>query len=577
MRRFLTPLFTLFTLIATSQTSNESAIEYPIRQASRLYSANFGEIRSGHFHTGIDLKTDGIEGREAVAVEDGFVSRVVVSASGYGLAIYLTLDNGMTAVYGHMLRFREDIQEYVDAKRKADRTNNVNLYFNSKTWPVKRGDLIGYAGDSGSSGGPHLHFELRDTPTQSLYNVVKEGYIRPKDSIAPLIMQLHYIEVDTLQGIPHHATKRTYTPRKLGEGRYALHTDGAIEVGRNGYFVLEATDRRDGVWNSFGVWRVRATIDAECFFEYQMNTLTFPLSRHSNAISHYAIKRESRNEVLRLAHLQGAPTDLYTTMKNRGVISVEVGKRHTITIEVEDDSDNLSTLQFDIVGSQNSFKATVPDGAQRIYADKRTHLNIDGGRAQATISQGALYESIIATPQRVKSTPIDTSLVILSPAYRFLEQGVPLKGAIDISIFIDSLPAEMHSKARVARYNEKDGKLSYVGGKYSDSQISVSTKTTGALMIVADTIAPTITPLFNSNTEIARLGEIQFGVKDNFSGIASWQLFVDGEFTPSYHYPSKRRIRYPIAKSTTKRERTVELIATDLCGNKTTYTTRAIY
>ena len=99
-------------------------------------------MRPGHFHAGIDIKTDGAEGKPLVAVADGYVSRVSLGAYGYGRAVYLTLHNGTTAVYGHLQRFRKDIEERVREERHARRSNSVNLWFGPDTWPVKQGDVI---------------------------------------------------------------------------------------------------------------------------------------------------------------------------------------------------------------------------------------------------------------------------------------------------------------------------------------------------------------------------------------------------------------------------------------------------
>lgn len=156
MRRILILLIsTAACLGARGQHPAPEEYIYPIRDVEGLYSANFGEMRPGHFHAGIDIKTDGAEGKPLVAVADGYVSRVSLGAYGYGRAVYLTLHNGTTAVYGHLQRFRKDIEERVREERHARRSNSVNLWFGPDTWPVKQGDVVGYSGNSGSSMGPH--------------------------------------------------------------------------------------------------------------------------------------------------------------------------------------------------------------------------------------------------------------------------------------------------------------------------------------------------------------------------------------------------------------------------------------
>lgn len=334
MRRILTLL--LFTTIcsgAQGQRLNPGDYIYPIRGVAGLYSANFGEMRPGHFHGGIDIKTDGGEGKPLVAVADGYVSRVSVSPSGYGRAIYLTLGNGTTAVYGHLQRFRGDIEKHVRDERFRRRANSVDLWFGPGAWPVAQGDTIGFSGNSGSSMGPHLHFELRDTPTQRLYNVVREGVVRPDDDLPPRIMRIHYIEVDSVQGVPVHGSPESYAVVREAEGRYRLTREEPVGTGRKGYFVLEASDRRNGVHNTFGLWRASMSVDGDPRFEYRMDGFTHDLSRCCDAVSHYPMQLTSRNEVIRLAQLAESPDCFYPVMRERGLVRTAEGEKRRIRIE----------------------------------------------------------------------------------------------------------------------------------------------------------------------------------------------------------------------------------------------------
>lgn len=303
-------LLTLMLLAAgcTTALAREDSTRYlyPVRQVSGLYSANFGELRPGHFHGGVDIKTDGAVGKELVAVGDGYISRLSVAPGGYGRALYITLRDGHTAVYGHILRFRDDLEQRVDAERRRTRSNSVNLWFQPGEFPVAQGDVVARSGNSGSSFGPHLHFEIRETATQRTLNTVRMGIIRPKDHIAPLMLGLRYAEVDTLEGIPVHGPLRSFELKKTAEGRYRTEA-GSIEVGPRGYFVIEASDRRDGVYNRFGLYRVSLYVDGRCCFEYRMDGFTFDRSRSCDAVSCYPLQVGARAEVIRLAQLEGAP------------------------------------------------------------------------------------------------------------------------------------------------------------------------------------------------------------------------------------------------------------------------------
>ena len=351
---------------------------YPVRGVSGACSANFGEMRPGHFHAGVDIKTDGVEGKELVAVADGYVSRVVVTAGGYGRALYLTLRNGKTAVYGHLQRFRDDIEARVRTARYEGRTNSVDLTFDASQWPVRQGELIGYSGNSGSSMGPHLHFELRDNRTQRRYNLVHEGIIRPADHTAPRILRLHYIEVDTVRGVPVRSPGESYAVVRTTAGSYRLTRSEALPVGRNGYFVVEASDRRDGVHNTFGIWRAALAVDGQTRFEYRMDGFTYEQARCCDAVSCYPLQLFSRNECIRLARLQGAPGEFYPTLVDRGVLRVDAGAQHTVRIEVEDDSGNRSHLEFTIRGRAESFRAEADTASVVARHDRATLLTIPG-------------------------------------------------------------------------------------------------------------------------------------------------------------------------------------------------------
>ena len=570
MRRIL--ILFLLAAIGTdvrAQRLNPEEYIYPIRQESRLYSANFGELRPGHFHSGVDIKTDGVEGKTLVAVADGYVSRLSVSAGGYGRAIYLTLHNGTTAVYGHLQRFRDDIEQYVRKERYARRSNGVSLWFEPGVWPVKQGDVIGYSGNSGSSGGPHLHFEIRDTPTQRLYNVVREGVIRPADNLPPRILRIHYVEVDTVRGVPIHSSPESYGVVRDADGRYRLTRNEPVGVGRKGYFIVETSDRRNGVYNTFGVWRVTASLDGHTYFEYRMDGFTHDLSRCCDAVSCYALKIGSRNEVIRLAQLAGAPDSFYPVMEERGVVRTAVGDRHRIRIEAEDDCGNRSSLEFSVEGRAESFRAHPDTTAVAVFPDRNTVVRADRD-AEIRIQKGSLHEPLFVRPERLDTPKSRPGIVVLSPTYRFLERTTPLRNPALVTIRTQ-VPQALRLRAILAGRTDKGG-LYPVGGTYSNGAVTAVTRTTGDLVVVADTLPPTIRPLFTEGADLAGAESLRFRVADNFSGIASWRLTIDGEWVPCDRFPMRGTLVHLFDTPATRRRHTLELTVRDGCGNTARYT-----
>jgi hypothetical protein len=285
-RYFLVTFFTILaTLTSQAQSLDAGYYDFPLRNVAGYYSANFGEMRANHFHSGIDIKTDGVEGKSVIAAADGYVSRIFQSPSGYGLALYVTHPNGTTTVYGHLSRFRKDIADYVFAERHRQKKHRIDLYCTPEQFPVKRGEVIALSGNSGSSGGPHLHFEIRSAATQKTMNIFATGIFSPKDDISPLIQKLHYIEVDSVSGVPRHSAIKSYSVVK-GEGSlYRLKDTLPLAVGRKGYFVVEVSDRKNDTSNRYGVYHITAEADGVPYFGYRNDGFTFDITRYCNAVS----------------------------------------------------------------------------------------------------------------------------------------------------------------------------------------------------------------------------------------------------------------------------------------------------
>ena len=568
MRRILLLILALVPLAGSAQTKlNPSDYIYPIREVAGLYSANFGEMRPGHFHAGIDIKTDGVEGKPLVAVADGYVSRISVQAGGYGRAIYLTLKNGQTAVYGHLNRFRPDIDSLMQADRYRRKSNSVDRWFEADRFPVRQGDLVGYSGNSGSSGGPHLHFELRDTKDQRLRNVVSEGIISPIDSLPPRFMKLHYVEIDSLpDGVCIHRPMESYAVVRDSEGRYRLTREEPLPVGRKGYFIAEVTDRRNGVQNTFAVWRLRAEVDGKPYFEFRIDHFTHAFSRSCDAVSHYPLQLSSRNEVIRIAHLEGAPSFCYPTMEERGVVRTLPGEQRAIRLTTADDCGNSSVLEFRIEGRSSFFVAERPDSTFQPIPMRQAVRLRHGRDFSFALPTEALYESTYARVEAGTIPPVDSGVVVLSPAYRVLDTKTPMRKAAEVSIRT-YVPDSLRTRAMIALRNWR-GRAALAGGKYQDGEVSVSTRSAGDYFVVADILPPTIRPSFNDGATLSK--QLTFKVSDNFSGISSWRLEIDGEWRPCDRYPSRGILVFHFDRKASGKLHRYRLTVRDSAGNVTT-------
>ena len=143
----------------------QSPLDIPI-----VLAGTFGELRSNHFHAGIDIKTQGKEGLKVYAVAEGYVSRIKVQQYGYGKAIYVTHPNGYTSVFGHLNKFKKEIESFIQRiQYRKENYETGNIYPKKDQFIIKKGEVIAFSGDTGGSGAPHLHFEIRDTRTEKNY------------------------------------------------------------------------------------------------------------------------------------------------------------------------------------------------------------------------------------------------------------------------------------------------------------------------------------------------------------------------------------------------------------------------
>lgn len=568
MRRlFILTILLCCAHICSAQKLDPAYYDYPLRNVAGYYSANFGEMRPNHFHSGTDFKTDGVEGKPVVAVADGYVSRVSQSPTGYGLALYVTHPNGTTSVYGHLSRFRKDIADFVFSERHRLKQSRVDLYCQADQFPVKRGEEIARSGNTGSSQGPHLHFEIRDAKTQKTLNIISQGIVTPKDDISPYIMKVHYVEVDTVRGLPCHSKLATYAVHKADANTYRTAQKSPIKVGRKGYFIVETSDRKNDVANTYGVYNMVAKLDGKAIFEYRNDGFPFDLSRYCNAVSHYPIQRRSRNEVMRAAMLQGGTKYFYPTLVNRGVVTTAEGEERKMEFVITDDCGNTSTLAFDIVGKSNDacFKGEVAEDAIIVEYNRDFAHKVDD-TLSVVIAKGSLYESIALDIERSDvAIKADSTIKVLSPAYRIHDDNTPLQKSIGL-VFTQDVEERLQPYTVMASVSS-GGYLYYSGGRYRHNRLTARTSSFGTFCLVADMTPPTIRPQFEDGQDCRGRDKIAFRLSDNFSGVSSYNVYINGKWVAIDYARSRAWVNLKAEGISGGKSHNIEIVVKDACGN----------
>lgn len=496
-------------------------------------SANFAETRPNHFHSGIDIKTQGVEGEKLYSVADGYISRIGVAPGGYGRSLYITHNNGTTSVYGHMQRFAPEIEKYVDNERYLRKLHNVDLFPDAGKFPVERGGFIGYSGNSGSSGGPHLHLEIRETATQKPLNVLARGYVEMKDDIAPKIVNLYYIEIDTVGIVPVYSKPRLLGVKSVVLGEYRLNGTDTVTVGPKGYFVIEVTDRKNDSDNTMGVYDVSLSLDDAEIFGFKLDQFDFADTRYVNSLMQYDMQEGSRNQLLRLARQGNNKLQIFRNVKSGGLVMPQDSLVHPVSIIVSDDTGNVSTLSFNVKKDTQSGQFYSANDVQGIPVDCYRTFSQSLPGIEVTIPAGALYEPIFFHQSQEAAVAAENGNAVktLSGIFTLHDPKTPIHSSITLSLTVpDGVVQEIYPKLCLASVSADGKRFSYAGGSYVDGVVKGTLRSFGKYCIVADTIPPVITASFANGADLRNAKSVYFTLKDGFSGISSYNATIDGQW-----------------------------------------------
>ncbi|GAB5519303.1 MAG: M23 family metallopeptidase [Rhodothermales bacterium] len=578
--RWLWPAVLLLLLAATPSQPDYPQGYFRSPLGIPLYMAgNFAEMRSNHFHGGLDLKTNGREGYRIYAAAEGYVSRIAVSPSGFGNAIYLAHPNGYTTVYAHLNRFADPIQDYVRSVQYQRETFRVNLYLEPGQFPVAKGDVIAISGNSGSSSGPHLHFEVRDTPTQEPINPELFGF-DIKDTTPPRLyaMRVYVADANSFARIvwsdgrsPTLVSRHDPATIDLdgSNGQFSLNGVRRIEgAGRLG-FALRTHDYHDGSSNHLGPMIIRLDRDGERLFESTKERFNFDETRQLNAHVDYAARHHTRRWFERSHLLPGNQLRMYETREG-GFLNLEAGFSHAMRYHVEDVRGNTATLRFTVDGSADQpALPSAPEHEQILPYNRPSAFRTES--VVLALPDGALYEDLWFDYERETASAPN----LHSDIHHIHRPDTPLQKAMSLSIAASSLPASLRDKAFIASINDRGEPRGSIGGSYSDGFVHARTRSFGTYAVATDTTPPTVELLNRpANADFRGRESVSFTIKDNLAGIDSYTGRVDGQWV-LFAYDAKRsRITYTFDDRAPSGSRTLELTVVDNVGNTSTETLR---
>jgi len=540
----LTLVFSLNSLFA--QAPKEYNFSSPL-DIKLILSGTFGELRTNHFHTGIDIKTKGRIGFDVKAIDDGWVSRINVSPYGYGKAIYITHPNGYTSVYGHLNNFSPEIERIVKKEQYKKERNTITVFPKKNEIIIHKNQIIAKSGNTGGSAGPHLHFEIRETKTAKPQNPFNFGY-KVQDTRKPTINKSFVYNFDKKAG-DILSLKEIKTNSK-GNATDTISVPSSW-IG----FGIDSFDRLDFANNKNGIYSVRLNVDGEKYFEYKMNSLDFSKQRYINSFIDYAYYKKNRRRIQKLFLEPGNKLNIYDFTKNNGYLHLEENKSHSIEMIAEDYKGNKSVIKFVIKGGS---PIVIPPNNSKVVLDHSKENTYETSNFKIKIPEGALYNNA------------NFDYEYANGIHKIGDPNIPLQKSCTIELKIDSLDNNLADKMIIAMVSNK-GWESYAGGIIKGDYIYTKTRSFGKYKISYDTIAPTIKPInLKEGKWMSKEKYLQVKIKDNLSGIKTYRGDIDGKWIRMDYNASKGILKYNFSDLALKGEKhTFTLTVKDNVGNST--------
>lgn len=538
------PLVICSCLFSQSETNFGFPLDPPY-----YFSANYGELRPNHFHAGLDFTTGGQINLPVYSVEEGYVSRIKISSTGYGKCVYITHPNGKVSVYAHLNSLALKIDQYVKKEQHAQQSFEVELFPKLNILSVRKGEIIALSGNTGGSTGPHLHFEIRDKKSEVPYNPLM--YLKVHDHVKPIVNQVAFFSLAD-----------TSAPKFIRSHGVAWSNEDSTDAGETISlnesilgFAFSGIDQFNEGGSPNNIFSVKLYLDQKLIYSHQLNNLSFDDTRYINEFTQSIGHVPYQKCFLPTLY----PKDFHGECFNKGRIMVKDHKVHILNLVVHDEAGNTRKFWFKLkVSDFNSFAP--PSIRSDMYVNcSKSYLARKKG-IQLKIAANSLFYS---TPLILENTIESTGKLIVLPSE------VNLRTNVNIGFKVPK--KYLDQKKQLVLRNET---TIYPPTNRGDS-VFYSVKTFGWFQLMTDTEPPVIkTQLALYKLRgISGLNSLSFIITDHLSGIGKYKLFINDAWVLAEYDQKNDLLTYTFDEDTPWGIIGVKLEVEDKVGNKSTFET----
>ncbi|MFD2101076.1 M23 family metallopeptidase [Flagellimonas iocasae] len=553
---FFGVLFLLAITLTAQEKYPQGVFQSPL-DIPLVLAGTFGELRSNHFHSGMDIKTQQREGLPVYAIADGTVTRIHVSHWGYGKALYVAHPNGYTSVYAHLRKFGPEIEEYIKKMQYAKQSYEVEAFPDYGELKVSKGSVIAYSGNTGGSAGPHLHFEIRSSVTEKPTNPLLYGY-DVRDATNPTLLGLYGYPLSDDAVVNESAKMIQLNFTKQPDGSFLA--DKVTATGTIG-FGINSFDRLDMAANKNGVYAVKQTVNGRVHSAYDFESFSFGETRYINTLIDYNYFGKYRERIQKCFKEPYNHLSIYKTLYNDGKIDVEEGMSYTVEILISDVAGNQTKLVIPLEGKQEIPKINKDNEATENFIIASKPNNFDLGAAKVYFPASTFYDDFYINLKKGKDT------------VTIHDNSVAAHRNFTISFDPSQYPPSERKQMFIARLDDRL-RPSYSTTYKRDGSFTTRTRDLGTYTLARDTVAPTITPKnFKEKQWLSNYSYLSLTISDDLSGIDSYRATLNGKWILMEYEPKTNTITYNFDDNIVNDTQCdLEVIVTDNVGNSTTFT-----